>query len=154
MNHEYELGGLEQFGREQPPATCVYSPDYAPLVRRNAEQALPAIKDIPRLYNAFTYQDEPFHGGPKSFGYNAEVKAEFKKRYGYDLSDDLDSIRSDHDSDSLGNTCQPGGGTGKQQPLLRVTGRQIVADGRLKCRRTRLDSAFPPTVPGPVDRRA
>lgn len=89
------LGPLEQFGREQPPATCVYSPAYLPLVRRNAEQALLAINGIPRLYNVFTYQDEPFHWGPKSFGYNSEVKAEFQKRYGYQLPGDLDSIRND-----------------------------------------------------------
>ena len=91
----YQLGPLEQFGRESPPAICVYSPQYAPAVRRDAEKALATLKGIPRLYNVFPYQDEPFHWGPKSFGYNAEVKAEFKKRYGYDLPPDLDSIRSD-----------------------------------------------------------
>ena len=66
-----ELGPLEQFDRDSPPKTCVYSPDYGRLVRRNAEQALAALKDIRRLYNVFPYQDEPFHAGPKSFGYNA-----------------------------------------------------------------------------------
>ncbi len=91
----YQLGGLEQFDRDGPPKTCVYSPEYPRLVRRNAEQALAAPRGIPRLYNVFTYQDEPFHGGAKSFGYNQEVKREFKKRYGYDLPPDIDSIRND-----------------------------------------------------------
>lgn len=91
----YHLGSLERFGRETPPATCVYSPEYARAVRREAEKALAAFKGIPHLYNVFPYQDEPFHWGPKSFGYNAEVKAEFKKRYGYDLPADVDSIRND-----------------------------------------------------------
>ena len=90
-----ELGPQEQFDRDNPPKTCVYSPDYARLVRQNAEQALAALKSIPRLYNVFTYQDEPFHGGAKSFGYNREVKQEFKRRYGYDLPPDLASIRND-----------------------------------------------------------
>ena len=42
----YQLGPLEQFDRESPPKTCVYSPEYARLVRRNAEQALAALKGI------------------------------------------------------------------------------------------------------------
>ena len=89
----YHAGALEFFGRETPPATCVYSPEYAKQVRAAAEQALKPLAAIPRLYNAFTFQDEPFHEGPKSFGYNEEVRAEFKKRYGYELPGDLDSIR-------------------------------------------------------------
>jgi hypothetical protein len=56
---------------------------------------LAPLKTIRRLYNVFAYQDEPFHWGPKSFGYNDEVKAEFKKRYGYDLPPDLDAARGD-----------------------------------------------------------
>jgi hypothetical protein len=91
----YQLGPLEQFERQSPPKTCVYSPEYARVVRRNAEQALAALKGISRLYNVFTYQDEPFHEGAKSFGYNREVKEEFKKRCGYDLPPDLASIRND-----------------------------------------------------------
>jgi hypothetical protein len=91
----FELGSLEHFDRENPPKTCVYSPQYAQEVRSYAQRALAVLKGIPRQYNVFTYQDEPFHAGPKSFGYNAEVKAEFKRRYGYDLPPDLDSIRRD-----------------------------------------------------------
>ena len=91
----YHAGGMELFGRDKPPKPCVYSPDYATAVRRNAEKRLAPLKSIPRLYNAFTFQDEPFHWGPKSFGYNDEVKAEFKRRYGYDLPADLESIRND-----------------------------------------------------------
>jgi hypothetical protein len=91
----YQLGPLEQFERPSPPKTCVYSPEYARAVRKNAEQALAALKGISRLYNVFTYQDEPFHEGAKSFGYNREVKEEFKRRYGYDLPPDIASIRND-----------------------------------------------------------
>ena len=91
----YHAGSLELFGRTEPPHPCVYSPEYAKAVRANAEKALAPLKTIPRLYNVFPYQDEPFHWGPQSFGYNDEVKVEFKKRYGYDLPPDLDSIRSD-----------------------------------------------------------
>ncbi len=90
-----EIGGLEGFGREQPPKPCVYSPEYAQTVRRNVEQAMAGVKNIPRLYNAFPYQDEPFHWGPKSFATDPEVKAEFKKRYGYDLPTDINTVRND-----------------------------------------------------------
>ena len=90
-----QLGSLERFGRDSPPAECAYSAQYSRAVRRDAEKALATLKGIHRLYNVFPYQDEPFHAGPKSFGYNPEVKAEFKKRYGYDLPPDLDSIRND-----------------------------------------------------------
>ena len=89
----YHPGALEGFGRTAPPDTCVYSPTYADVVRARAEGALKPLEAIPNLYNVFTYQDEPFHWGPQCFGYNDEVKAEFKKRYGYDLPPDLDSIR-------------------------------------------------------------
>ena len=91
----YHAGALELFGRTAPPKTCVYSPEYAQAVRANAQKRLAPLKNIPRLYNAFIYQDEPFHWGPKSFGYNREVKAEFIKRYGYELPPDLDGVRHD-----------------------------------------------------------
>jgi len=90
-------GALELFGRTVPPKISVYSPEYKKAVRANAVKRLAKLKDIPRLYNVFTYQDEPFHGGPgtPSFGYNDAVKQEFKKRYGYDLPPDLNSIQDD-----------------------------------------------------------
>jgi hypothetical protein len=91
----YELGGLEIFGREQPPTPCVYSPEYAKTVRGNAERSLASLKGTPRLYNVFTYQDEPFHWGPKSFDYSEDAKAEFKNRHGYDLPTDPNAIRND-----------------------------------------------------------
>ncbi|HQH51254.1 MAG TPA: hypothetical protein PKY01_02440 [Candidatus Hydrogenedentes bacterium] len=89
----YHAGALEGFERTAPPDICVYSPQYAEAVRTRAEGALEPLKSVTNLYNVFTYQDEPFHWGPQSFGYNDEVKEEFKRRYGYDLPVDLDSIR-------------------------------------------------------------
>jgi len=89
------VGALELFGRDAPPKICVYSPAYAAAVRSHAEKRLAPFRDLPGLYNAFTFQDEPFHWGPKSFGYNQEVRNEFKHRYGYELPPDLRSIRED-----------------------------------------------------------
>lgn len=89
----YHAGALEGFERTAPPAVCVYSPQYGESVRARAQAALEPLKAIPNLYNVFTYQDEPFHWGPQSFGYNDEVKAEFAKRHGYELPADLDSVR-------------------------------------------------------------
>ncbi|MCF6287021.1 MAG: MBL fold metallo-hydrolase, partial [Candidatus Hydrogenedentes bacterium] len=91
----YHAGALEGFGRDKPPAISVYSPEYAEAVRARAEKALAPLKEIKNLYNVFTYQDEPFHWGPKSFGYSEAVKTEFQKRYGYDLPPDLASIKED-----------------------------------------------------------
>ena len=95
MIFTYEAGALELFGRTEPPAPCVYSPDRRAAVRAAAEQALAPLKNLTGVYNALIYQDEPFHGGPQSFGYNPEVKAEFERRYGYALPPDLESIRGD-----------------------------------------------------------
>ncbi len=77
------------------PNTASTLPNTPKPFALNAEKQLAPLKNIPRLYNAFIYQDEPFHWGPKSFGYNSEVKAEFMKRYGYELPPDLDSVRHD-----------------------------------------------------------
>ena len=91
----HHAGAMELFGRNKPPKPSVYSPDYPKAVRKRVEQALAPLKNIPRLYNVFTFQDEPFHWGPKSFGYGPEVQAEFKKRYGYPLPPDIASLRND-----------------------------------------------------------
>jgi len=91
----YHAGALEGFERTAPADPSVYTPEYAQAVRARAEAALSPLKAIPNLYNVFTYQDEPFHWGAQSFGYTDDVKAEFRTRYGYDLSPDLDSIRQD-----------------------------------------------------------
>jgi len=89
------VGALELFGRQAPPDPSVYSEAYETAVRKNAEEKLAALQDIPNLYNAFPFQDEPFHWGPQSFGYGEAVRAAFKEEYGYDLPPDLDSIRED-----------------------------------------------------------
>jgi hypothetical protein len=88
-------GGLEGFGRDEPPNPSVYSPNYASTMKKNVEQALDSVKEISRLYNFFAFQDEPFTAGVNSFSHDDEAKAEFKKRYEYELPDDVDSVRSD-----------------------------------------------------------
>ncbi len=87
-------GGFEGFGRDAPPAVCVYSAKYPEQVRQGVQAGLAGLGDVPRLYNMFCYQDEPFHASAKSFGYNEEVKARFQKRYGYPLPPSLDGLRS------------------------------------------------------------
>jgi hypothetical protein len=87
--------GFEGFGRDAPPAVCVYSPKYAAQARQAVQTGLAGLPDLPGLYNVFCYQDEPFHAGAKSFGYNEEVKAEFQKRYGYALPPALEPLRND-----------------------------------------------------------
>jgi hypothetical protein len=91
----HHAGALELFGRDKPPEPSVYSPEYETSVRKNAEKALAPLKNYPRLYNVFPFQDEPFHWGKKSFGYGEDEKKAFKDRFGYDLPPDFESIRND-----------------------------------------------------------
>ena len=86
-------GAIEGFGRNNPPNPSVYSPAYAKKVRARAESALASTKGRKGLRYVFTFQDEPFHWGPKSFGIGEDEKREFKRRYGYDLPDDPMSVR-------------------------------------------------------------
>jgi hypothetical protein len=91
----HHAGALELFGREKPPEPSVYSPEYEIAVLKNAEKALAPLKNYPRLYNVFPFQDEPFHWGKKSFGYGEFEKKAFRDKYGYDLPPDIESIRND-----------------------------------------------------------
>ncbi len=95
MHITYHAGAMELFGRKKPPEICIYSDKYPEAVRENVENRLARVKDFQNLHSVFCYQDEPFHWGPESFGYNKEVKRVFKKRYGYELPPDLESARSD-----------------------------------------------------------
>lgn len=87
------VGSVEIFGRDAPSPICVYSKDYAIEVERRVRENLKSLNGIPRLYNIFPFQDEPFHAGPKSFDMSQEVKDEFRRRYGYDLPEDLGTAR-------------------------------------------------------------
>lgn len=89
----YHAGALEGFGRTEPPDPCVYSPEYGEAARARVSAALETLKAVPDLYNVFTYQDEPFHWGPKSFEFGPAAGTEFQKRFGYELPADLNSIR-------------------------------------------------------------
>ena len=91
----FHSSGAELFGRDAPPKVCVYSNEYPKAVRRQVVEQLKPMESMERVYNALVYQDEPFHMGTKSFGYGEEVRAEFKKRYGYELPADVESIRKD-----------------------------------------------------------
>jgi len=88
-------GALERFGRNAPPEPSVYSREYVEGVRKHAEKVLAGLKETPGLYNVFTYQDEPFHAGVKSFGYGDAVKAAFKAKTGYDLPSAPASVTND-----------------------------------------------------------
>lgn len=88
-------GGLEGWERENPPSPSVYSPEYAKSVQERARKSLAATKDIKGLRYVFTFQDEPFHAGPGSFGHDECEKSEFRRRYGYDLPDDPQTVRDD-----------------------------------------------------------
>jgi len=91
----YQTGGLEMFHRHPSKSRNVYAPEYASAVKKNIESRLAPLKDYTRVYNVFCYMDEPFNQTREAFSYEDEVKAEFRKRYGYDLPADLDSSWND-----------------------------------------------------------
>lgn len=95
MRVNYMTGGFEMFDRDHPPAISVYSPRYAEEVRKRVQAGLAPMKDIGRIYSVFPFQDEPFHAGPAAFDNSDDAKAEFRKRYGYELPADPDSVRAD-----------------------------------------------------------
>jgi hypothetical protein len=95
MKVSYMTGGLEMFDRDHAPAISVYSPQYAGEVRKRVQAGLAPMKGIERLYSVFPFQDEPFHAGPASFDYSDDAKAEFRKRYGYEMPPSPDSVRAD-----------------------------------------------------------
>lgn len=90
----YQTGGLEMFRRKPAEAPLSsYSPEYPEALKKNIETRLAPLSQYTRLYNVFGYMDEPFNQTEEAFRYTDEVKTEFKKRYGYELPPDLDSIR-------------------------------------------------------------
>jgi len=95
MKVNYMTGGLEMFDRDHPPAISVYSPRYAEEVRKRVQAGLAPLKGIERIYGVFPFQDEPFHAGPASFDYSDDARAEFRKRYGYEMPPSLNSVQAD-----------------------------------------------------------
>jgi hypothetical protein len=86
-------GGVEQFGRESPPAISCYSPKYAELIGEKIEKVKPAMSSYARLSHAFLFQDEPFHQGLNSFATDDCTKQQFRKQHGYDLPTDFVSAQ-------------------------------------------------------------
>jgi hypothetical protein len=95
MKVNYMTGGFEMFDRDHPPAISVYSPRYAEEVSKRVAAGLAPMKAIRRIYSVFPFQDEPFHASPGAFDYSSEAKAEFNRRYGYDMPAGLDSVRGE-----------------------------------------------------------
>ncbi len=91
----WSMHGLEMLDRNTAPRTSAYAPEYAAQIRASAEQRLKPVQAASAVHSMFTYMDEPFHAVPEVFSYAPEVRAEFRRRYGYDLPDDLDTARKD-----------------------------------------------------------
>ena len=93
FNHNFDNGGVENFGRDAAPAISVYAPDYSLAVRKNLAPVLAEAERIQGLDYIFCYQDEPFHAGPQSFDFSVETKQEFRKRFGYEMPLDMAAAR-------------------------------------------------------------
>ena len=94
MEIDYMTSGFEGFDRNHPPVTSVYAPQYKLEVKKKVDSGLAPLREIQRISTVFPFQDEPFHGGPESFDYSSYAKAEFKKRYGYQMPENLESVRN------------------------------------------------------------
>lgn len=98
-NHTFEkgnntFGGVEIFGRNEPPPISVYSTEYVSTVKTNLEAVLAKAYQLEGLYNLFCFQDEPFHAGLESFDRSEVAQREFQKRYGYSMPTDIEAARS------------------------------------------------------------
>lgn len=93
MGIDYMTSGFEGFGRDLPPKTSVYSPEYEREVRQRIHSGLAPLKEIKNLSTVFPFQDEPFHAGPASFDCSTYAQAEFQKQYGYPMPLNVDSAR-------------------------------------------------------------
>ncbi len=93
-NHTFEKGGVENFGRTEPPLISVYSADYLPAVKNNLAPVVAEARQLPGLYNLFCYHDEPFHARVESFDKSDAAQQEFHKRYGYPMPADPAAARN------------------------------------------------------------
>lgn len=93
-NHTFEKGGVENFGRNDPPPISVYSPDYISAVKKNLAPVVAEARQLNHLYNIFCYQDEAFHALPESFDRSNAAQQEFQKRYGYAMPTDAEVARN------------------------------------------------------------
>ncbi|MES2373352.1 MAG: hypothetical protein V4557_12280 [Bacteroidota bacterium] len=95
MKVDFMTNGFELFNRYDTASVSVYSPKYAAAVKKQMDSGLAQLKEINQLYTVFPFQDEPFHGGPKSFDYSVYAQAEFLKRYQYPMPDSLETVKND-----------------------------------------------------------
>lgn len=93
-NRTFEKGGVENFGRIEPPPISVYSAEYLPAVKKNLAPVLAEARQLAGLYNLFCFQDEPFHARPESFDGSEAALEEFQKRYGYAMPADTQATRN------------------------------------------------------------
>lgn len=82
---------VEMFNREKLPPVSVYSPQYPEVVRKRAEGFVEWLGHYPRIAHAVLYMDEPFWQHPNLWSMDKFTRAEFKKRYGYDLPTALEA---------------------------------------------------------------
>ncbi len=95
MKVDFMTNGFELFNRYDTASVSVYSPKYVAAVKKQMDSGLAQLKEINQLYTVFPFQDEPFHGGPKSFDYSEDAKTEFFKQYKYAMPDSLASVKND-----------------------------------------------------------
>jgi hypothetical protein len=82
---------IEDFNRAKLPPVSVYSPQYRDVVTKRAEGFVDWLSRYPRLAHAVLYMDEPFWQNPNLWSMDSYTRAEFKKRYGYELPTALEA---------------------------------------------------------------
>ena len=89
-NYTFAKGGWGGDLRpRKPPAISVFADGYLDAVKEKLAPVLAQAERLSGLYNLFCYQDEPFHAVPESFDHSEPAKEQFRKRFGYEMPEDL-----------------------------------------------------------------
>ncbi len=94
MKIDFMTYGCELLDRDHSPGMSVYDPAYGMAVKKKVREELGQMPAIEKIEHVYPFLDEPFHR--KEFlDYTELTRAEFKKRYGYEMPLSFDQAREE-----------------------------------------------------------